>query len=139
MQVEGLDEACDRCGRVRGDHTLREWVECVGHPTVDLPYEEVPPETARMAEELRGRMGLDDDVIVADHAVVQAMTLGGVGEGGLRVVVPTLMHDFQMGRPGQPPTTLVKVAFIAGPEVMRAYGRLARDCANGAANAAERG
>ncbi len=77
-----------------------------------------------------------------DHvAGVQAARIGqdlGGRSGALQVTVPGLLHEFQIGVPGQPPSTVARVAFIGNLAAMRGYGRLVRDSANGAANAAER-
>ncbi len=136
--VGGLDGPCVVCGRVSGDHTLREWAACVGTVTTDLPFERTPPDmAAAAAAAVRAQFQLDDDLVIADHAVVRAITLGG-RSGALQVTVPGLLHEFQIGVPGQPPSTVARVAFIGNLAAMRGYGRLVRDSANGAANAAER-
>jgi hypothetical protein len=137
--LDGLDAPCATCDRPMGDHTLREWSECMGTMTTDLPFEQVPDDLAgNAAAAVREQFGLDPNVIVADHVVVKAATLDGHG-GAVRVRLPALLHEFQVGIAGRPPVEVAKVAFIGGVDSMRAYGRLTRDSANGAANAAERG
>lgn len=136
MTVEGLEEPCPACGRTSGDHTLREWSECVGTVTTDLPYEETPADAAAVtAAAIRERFGLDPDLIVSDHAVVRAATLDGAS-GLVRVRVPIVLFEFQIGVPGGP-DTVAKVAYLAGSGPgIRTFGKLVRDTANGAANAA---
>lgn len=134
--LRGLDEACGACGRVSGDHTLREWAACMGTVTTDLPFEATPPDLAAAAgAAVREQFALDEDLIVADHVVVRAVTLDGHA-GTIRVKLPGLLHEFQIGVAGQAPVTIAKVAFIGDDGSMRGYGRLVRDSANGAANAA---
>lgn len=139
MPVDGLDGPCGACERPAGDHTLREWAACLGTITLDLPFTEVPSDAAQLAADaVRTQFGLDDDLIIADHVVMKAAWLNGMS-GHVKVKVPLLLHEFQIGVPGHPPENVARVAFIGDVKSMRAYGRLARDSANGAANAAERG
>lgn len=136
--VRGLDTPCPACGRVSGDHTLREWSVCLGETTTYLPFEETPADMAIAASAaVRERFQLDEDIVVADHIIVRALTLTG-GSGPLTVRLPAVLHEFQVGVSGQSPTTVAKIAYIGDVPTMRAYGRLVRDSANGAANAAER-
>lgn len=137
--LRGLDEACSRCERPCGDHTLREWSVCIGKATTDLPFEETPPDiAAAAAAAVRERFQLEDGLAIADHVVVKALTLGG-RSGPVRVRFPALLHEFQIGVPGSPPATVAKVMFLGSDETVRGYGRLVRDSANGACNAAARG
>ena len=137
--LRGLEEPCSTCGRVSGDHTLREWATCMGTLTTDLPFEETPPDmAAAAAAAVRAQFAhLGDDLLIADHAVVRAVTLAG-NSGAVQISVPGLLHEFQIGVPGQPPCTVAKVVFLGDVAAVRGYGRLVRDSANGAANAAER-
>jgi hypothetical protein len=139
--LRGLDEACSTCDRPVGDHTLREWNVCMGTLTTDLPFEKTPPDMARAASEaVRAQFNLDDDLVIADHVVVKAVTLAGEVRGAaINVRLPALLHEFQIGLPGQPPGTLARVLFVGPADSVRGYGRLVRDSANGAVNAAERG
>lgn len=138
MPVEGLDKPCGTCRRVSGDHTLREWAVCMGEVTTDLPYEEGPADAAKVvADSMRERFGLDPKLIIADHFIARAAVLEG-SSGAIGVKVPTLLHEFQMGVAGQAPVTVAEIAYIGDPAAMRQYGKLLRDTANGAANAAER-
>ncbi len=135
--LRGLDEACATCGRVCGDHTLREWAACMGTLTTDLPFERTPPDMAQAAgDAVRRQFRLDDDIAIADHATVKALTLAG-SAGAVGVRLPMLLHEFQIGIPGQPPAPVARVAYLGNLAGMRGYGRLVRDSANGAANAAE--
>lgn len=110
----------------------------MGTVTTDLPFEATPADIAVIASaSVRDRFQLDDDLIVADHVVVHAVTLSGAS-GNVAVRVPGLMHEFQVGLGGMPPATVAKVAYLGDVAAMRAYGRLVRDSANGAANAAQR-
>ncbi len=137
--VSGLDRDCGACGRVAGDHTLREWAACMGTVTTDLPFEATPPDlAAAAAAAVRAQFQLDDDLVVADHVVVKAVTLAG-SSGAIDVRVPGLLHEFQLGIAGQPPAPVAKVAFLGDVASLRGYGRLVRDSANGAANAAAGG
>lgn len=136
--VEGLERPCHVCGRVCGEHSLYEWADCVGTTTLDLPYENTPTDIADAYSALiRERFNLDEDLIVADHVVVTAVTLDAAA-GNVKVRLPALFHEFQVGIAGGT-ATVAKVAFLATTDAMRAYGRLTRDSANGAANAAEKG
>lgn len=136
--VRGLDEPCGTCGRVSGDHTLREWAQCLGTVTTDLPFEETPPDLATAAAAaVRRQFDLDEDLIIADHVVVKAITLAG-DSGTVQIAIPGLLHEFQIGLPGRPPATVAKIAFLGDEHAIRGYGRLVRDSANGAANAAAR-
>jgi hypothetical protein len=135
--IRGLDRPCPHCARPTGDHTLREWSECIGAPSEHLPYEDTPAATRAMADELRDRFGIDDDVLVADHIVAKAIVLDGQA-GVLSVQLPGVLHEFAIGQVGAAPLTTVKVLFIGPPDVVRSYGRLVRDTANGAVNAAAR-
>jgi hypothetical protein len=138
MPVSGLDEPCPVCDRPAGDHTLREWQSCLGEQTTDLPYEEIPQDAAAIASEnMRQRFGLESDIVVADHVVVKSLTIDG-SSGSLRLVFPAVLHEFQVGVPGRPPATAAKVLFAGDAQAVRGYGRLIRDSANGAVNAAER-
>jgi len=109
----------------------------MGEVTTDLPFEATPPDmAAAAAAAVRRQFQLDDDLIVADHVVVKAVTLGG-GSGPVEVRLPGLLHEFQIGLAGRPPSTVAKIAYVGDVAAMRAYGRMVRDSANGAANAAE--
>lgn len=110
----------------------------MGQPSLDLPFEAQSPDTAAyVADQVRKRFEVEADIIVADHVLVRAMTLAG-DAGPLGVKLPAVLHEFQVGVAGQAPTTVAKVLFLADVDGMRAYGRLARDSANGAVNAAEK-
>lgn len=146
--VGNLDSPCGACDRPSGDHTLREWSACMGEVTTDLPFEGTPADTAALATaSLRERFNLDDSIIIADHVTVRAITLEGQmgtparGPASLQrqptVKIPGLLHEFAIGVPGVPPSAVAAVLFTGSVKSMRGYGRLARDSANGAANAAE--
>ena len=138
MPLTGLETPCPVCGRISGDHTLREWSKCFGKTTLDLPFEPIAPDLAQLAaERVRDMFDLDADLIIADNVNVTAATLSGRA-GGVGVSIGLLIHEFQIGVSGHPPQQVAKVAFLADPVTMRKYGRLARDSANGAANAAEK-
>lgn len=139
MAVHGLDDDCPVCGRVSGDHTLREWAVCLEQRTTDVPFEAMPDDAvgAAATEAVRKQLG-DDDLVLVDGVVVKALALGAE-TGPVAVRVPALLHEFQVNVSGGPPATVAKVLFTAGdPDGMRGYGRLVRDTANGAANAVER-
>lgn len=134
----GLDDRCPVCGEVVGEHTIRQSLACAGRRSSETPYHEVTsvdPLQAAM-EELRSRMGLEPDVITADFIQAKALVL--MSEGPVQVNTPALLHEFQLGLPTGP-VTVARVLFNSlNADGMRAYGRLLRDTANGAANAAER-
>lgn len=132
--IGGLDDPCGICGRICGDHTVREWATCLGTPVTDLPYEALPND---IPASLRRRFGLDDDTSVADTAIVKAVRLEGVA-AGLPLGAPGLLHEFSIGHPGAAPIPVAKILFLGPPDSMRSYGRLVRDSANGAANAGAR-
>lgn len=135
MSVHGLDKVCGVCDRVSGDHTLREWAACLGSVTLDLPYEDVPADS--VAARMRDTFGIAPDVVVADHVNVRALVLTG-SAGAVGIALPALEHTFQIGKPGQAPADVAKVLFLGSEESVRGYGRLIRDSANGAVNAARR-
>lgn len=137
--LDGLDDRCTVCGEVVGEHTLRQFNVCTGEKAWELPADVVPDDIAKLANErLREQFRLEGDWLVADTVSVKALVLSG-GAVGLRVNVPAVLHEFQMGVAGRPPGTVAKVLFIGGTEdVMRSYGRLVRDSANQACNAAKR-
>ncbi|HXS32221.1 MAG TPA: hypothetical protein VN758_00435 [Solirubrobacterales bacterium] len=138
MPVEGLNDPCAACGRRSGDHTLDEWAKCMGTPSVDLPFEPIPDDAARLASErLRKQFNLDDDVILADSVVVRA-ALVDAASGQVGIKLPALIHDFQVGVAGAAPATVARVLYLGDVESMRKYGKLIRDSANGAVNAAGR-
>jgi hypothetical protein len=126
--IQDLDALCPHDGRPIGDHTLREWNDHMGVPTLDLDYEENPDSEI---------VDVQVEMVVADHVVARAgvQRLGG---GGMTAVVPLLVLDFGQGRIGGPPVHQVTVGLLSTPEVMRKIGKILRDTANGAANAAER-
>lgn len=137
--VRGLDDPCPTCQRASGDHTLREWATCIGTQTTDLPFEPVPDDLADAAtENMRRSFDIPGDVIVADHVVIRALTLD-CSSGPIRMRLPAVLHEFQVAIPGQPPTVVAKVLFAGNDQTVRGYGRLIRDSANGAVNAAGRG
>lgn len=136
MPVTGLDDACGACGRISGDHTLREWAACLGEATLDLPYRGLGGDEAeRASKAVHEQFKLDPDLIVADNVYVKAAVLNGAS-ATVHVAVPALLHEFQSSALGKQ-VTVAKVLFLGDLDSMRAYGRLARDSANGAANAAE--
>lgn len=139
MDIGGLDDPCLTCERPSGDHTLREWAKCMGEQNFEMPMEAPREDAVAITNrELQKRFQLDPDTIVADNVFVYAATLTG-GSGPLTFKVPALIHDFQTSAAGEP-VTVAKIVFVHdNPDGMRAYGRLARDSANGAANAVERG
>ena len=135
MLVSGLDEPCGTCGRPSGDHTLREWAHCLGGLTTNLPFEALPADLAQAAADvIREQFGIDRNVIVADHVVVRAAALAD-RSGGVCLKTPALLQEFQIGVLGRSPATVVTVMLIGGADAMRAYGRLAGDSANAAAEA----
>jgi hypothetical protein len=132
-QVANYDQPCgfEDCPLATiGDHTLRQWFEHTGDAGVDLPYEEVPDRDFPVIN------GLEDAHIVDN--VTARSAVAPMHSGRLTIKVPILLLDFSRGRPSGPPTPVVKVAFLSDPVVMRKVGKLLRDTANGAANAAER-
>jgi hypothetical protein len=137
MTVHDLDAPCPVCHRPSGDHTLREWARCLNTKTLDLPFEPIPADAATTAAAaLRKQLNIDDDVILADHVIVRALTLAGAS-GPLAVRLPCVHHDFQLATPQ--PVTVARILFVGNPDSIHGYGRLIRDSANGAVNAAKQG
>lgn len=132
--LSNLDAPCPICGRKTGDHTMREWSECIGGMSHDLPYE---PLAADLDARFREQFGIPEDTVIADNVVVRAATIDGA-TGNIAVVMPVVFTDFQIAQPGKPPATVAKVAFIGNDASVRGYGRLVKDSANGAVNAAVR-
>lgn len=131
MSVRGLEDACV-CGRVVGDHTMREWHACLETATADLPYEDAPD----YATAFRQRFRLDDDVIVADHVIVSAVAMN-VTVGLTETQLPGVLHEFEVSVAGGTPVRVAKVLFVGPPDGVRGYARLVRDCANAAVKVAE--
>lgn len=138
MSYRGLDDVCAVCQRPVGDHTLREYRACSGN-VEHLPYEDQPHDSAAAAGAamLRKRLELNDSVIVADHVVARALTFA-TGGPTLAPVLGGIMLELALGTPGRPPTTVGEALYIGDADVLRKFGRLIRDTANGAANAIER-
>ncbi len=132
--IGGLDEPCAACGRICGEHSVREWSACIATPQTDLPYESLPGDIPAF---LRRRFGLDESTLVADTVIAKAVSLEGIG-AGLPIATPGLLHEFAIGQPNSSPIPVAKILFLAPPDSMRSYGRLIRDSANGAANAGGR-
>lgn len=136
--VGGLDDLCPACHRIVGDHTLREWSACMKTPAVDLPYQEIPADMAKVvSDRLREQFTLDDDWIIADTVTVKSLVLDGAW-GQMKVRTPALLHEFAIGNPNHGPMPVGKVLYVAPPDGLKRYGVLVRDCANGAVNAATR-
>lgn len=129
--VTGLDQPCGTCGRRSGDHTLDQWAACLGQPTHDLSFQEVP---ADVQEILRRRYAGLDGYAIGDTVDVRAATLDGT-TGNVHVRIPAVLLDFQIGSP-QGTVVTAKVAFLGTAEVMRKFGILVRDSANAAVNRA---
>lgn len=126
--IGNLDDVCPIDGRPVGDHTLREWDEHAARPSIDVPYEDLPDGLAMAATTVAP---------FADTVDTRAL-VGTYDNGALKGVMPCLELHFQIGHPDRPPDTVTTVTYIAPPSVMRKFGKLVRDAANGAANAAER-
>lgn len=131
--ITNLDAPCMVCEKPAGDHTLREWSTCMGTITTDLPYADIPEDARRIADGL----GLPDGTLVVDNFVAKSfvgrMDLPG---GQQHVYLAGVLHEFSRSpNTGDP---LARIAFIGDAGVLRQYGRLVRDTANGAARAAER-
>jgi hypothetical protein len=131
----GLEKACPRCQRLVGDHTLREWHDCADVERLEQPYED-QPEALQVMRQVRESFGLDDDVIVADHVIARAVVFAG-SAGPVQSVHPGVLCEFQVGVMGQEPATVAKVLFVGDERAIGGFGRLMRDAANGAVNAAE--
>lgn len=120
---------CPHDGRPVGAHTLDEWWDDVhSAPHTDLDYEENPAGAP---------VEVDVTMIAADTVVARA----GVQQhelGGALLTVPVLLLDFAQGRLDGPPAHQVSVGLLGTPEGLRKAGKVIRDAANGAANAAER-
>lgn len=127
--IRGRDEPCPACSRRLGDHTVDEWDDCLGVPSVDLGFEPTTEPTA-----VKWTLG-DRDVVVCDHVIARALV---ATDPGSKIIVPLLHLEFLIGKPGAPPAPLGEVAIVGETDGLRKIGKLLRDTANGAANAAER-
>lgn len=127
--IDGRDETCPTCQRRRGDHTLDELNACLGTVALDLEHEDIPDGPLKWS--LDGR-----DVVIADHVVARSLVSYGVGDVG-KVSIPVLHLTFAVGVPGAPPNEVAEIGLIGSPEGIRRIGKLLRDTANSAANAAE--
>ena len=125
--VQNLDAICPEDGRAIGDHTLREWNAHMDLAHTDLPYEENPEPVAIP----------DQELVVADTVTARA-AVQTYDMGRTKALVPVLILDFSLGQMGAPRSHQVSVGFISTPEMMRKVGKILRDSAHGAANAAER-
>lgn len=129
--LQGLDELCPYChAKPIGEHTLREWDTHAGVHT-DLPYEPTGGRTPFLTGERDG-----EQVALADTITARALLMSAPGP--LVAALPCLLIDFEQGDPLGPPQRLARIGLVGPPEMMRKFGRLLRDTANGAANAAER-
>jgi len=130
--IQNLEAACMVCERPAGDHTLREWSACMGTITTDLPYGPIPADARRIAE----RFGLPDGTLVADNVVAKSLVArADMGPLGQSLLLPLVLHEFS--RSPNVGEVLARIAYIGDVGTLRQYGRLLRDTANGAANAAE--
>jgi hypothetical protein len=125
MSTDELDMPCRVCGDPIGDHPMRLWLEHTRGGT-ELPYETIPKEG------LSAAFGLDCPI--ADHVDVRSMVALHDRLGPLALLEMT----WQIGDPISGPTPVTKLAFLGEPDGLRSLGRLLRDSANGAANAAEK-
>jgi hypothetical protein len=138
MPLDRLDDPCPVCQRTSGDHTLREWSTCLGAVTTDLPFEQTPADVGELAAaNLRATLGIDDDVIVADHVVVKALTIGAQS-GTVGVRLPAVLIEYAVGIIGAPPAPAGRAMYVGNVDAVRKFGRLVRDTSNAAANAIER-
>lgn len=105
----------------------------MGTATTDLRYEPIPADARLIAE----RFGLPDGTLVVDNVVAKsAVAQADVGAFGQSLLLPLVLHEFS--RSPNVGKVLARIAYIGDADVLRQYGRLVRDTANGAANAAER-
>jgi len=133
--IGGRDDDCSACGRRVGSHTLDEWDACLGATTLDRQFGRT---TEGVTGAIRERFGLDADVLIADHVIVEAALLDGTAGGGTTLKIPTLIHNFAIGVDGEP-EPVTRVLYTADVEGIRRYGALVGDAAIGAAKAAEQG
>ena len=129
--IPNLDEHCKLCpdGKPIGDHTMREWSEHIDRPDHVLDYEAVP---GQLDVELDGM-----NLTLADHITMRATVLAA-DSGQMRIATPLLVFDFARGVLGTTPEPVARVGLLASVELMRKVGKLVRDAAYGAANAAEK-
>lgn len=131
--VPNLDEPCAFDGRPIGDHTMREWAAHLdAEPHTDLAFEEIPDGPIMM-----NVTDGDEPLAVADTLIARAAVFDATS-GTMKIKVPLLLVDLQIGQPGDAPRTFYKFGFVSTPDVMRKIGKLLRDTAYGAANAAEK-
>lgn len=91
--------------------------------TEHLDYEEHEPVTIA-----------GDDLVPCDQVTARAAAADLPGLG----IVPVLILNFGQSTPGRAPHPVARVAVLLTPDAMRKVGKVVRDAANGAANAAER-
>lgn len=121
-------EGCD-IGRI-GDHTMRQWEAHGSTKREMLEYEDVQ-------DVVRAKIGGLDGYIISDGLIAKS-AVADLADGQRQVHLPIMLFEFNVGRPGQAPATVAKVAYLGSPEIMRDMARLLGDTARGAANAAER-
>lgn len=124
----GMEDLCVACTRVIGDHTMREFEACTASRSFEIGYGPASDRT------LNDRFGIPADVVVADHLVAKATVLEG-SAGQLEVKAAGLLLEFGSSASGKV-EIVGKVLYIGDVDGVRAAGRLLRDTANGAANAA---
>lgn len=129
MTLSGLDQPCLACSKRSGSHTLDEWEACLGAPSHDLPYDDVPEDVQQI---LHQRFAGLEGYALSDTIDVRAAMVGG-GTGPVGFTSPVLLLDFQVGSPAGP-RQASKVAFLGTSTTMRKFGVLVRDAANAAAN-----
>lgn len=128
--AEGMEDPCLACGRVVGDHTMREFNACTGESGYEIAY---APASSRTINE---RFGIPSGVLVADHVIAKASVVEGAA-GALKIKLAGLLLEFASSATGRvEPVT--KVLVMGDAPTIRSVGRLVRDTANGAANATER-
>lgn len=106
-RTEGLEDKCPVCERTVGDHTMRQWDECMGKLTRNEPHQDIP---------LGARFGLDKDTHFADSVWVKAAVLDTYS-GPLRTKIPVLVFEFATSEGSTPePKFVAKVAYASSPE-----------------------
>lgn len=130
--LSGLDDTCGACRRRVGDHTMDEYDACLRSTTTDLAYEEVPDGPIPLYVD-------GNPLKWADHLYARSAVVGGQSLGAnLKLVMPTVIFNFQFGNTKGQNIDVAEVAFVGSPETLRKLGKVLRDTCNGAANAAER-
>lgn len=97
-----------------------------------------PTYVAKVSRQVREMYGVPDDTKVADNVTLK-LTVLHADHRGVHFVSPAILHEFKIGGETDDDENhvVVKVCFIAPPDAMRDYAKLAFDAARNVAAAGE--